>query len=150
MPFSIRPYYRLPLIYFSAFISLITFLVQSGSPAYAEWVEVTYSEEKGGYILYVDQDTIRRKGNLVKMWSLWDFKTVQRDDGNAVNPYLSMTQQREYDCAEDRTRSHVIQHRSGNMGTGNVVWTNTGEERWVPVFPGSTGQTLWKIACAKK
>jgi hypothetical protein len=51
MPFSIRPFHRLPLIYFSAFMSLIAFLVQDGNPAYAEWVEVTHSEERGGYIV---------------------------------------------------------------------------------------------------
>ena len=33
---------------------------------------------RGGYTVYADPDTIRRKGDLVKMWILFDFKTVQR------------------------------------------------------------------------
>ena len=34
MPFSIRPFYRLPLAFFSSFISLIVLLVLSSAPAH--------------------------------------------------------------------------------------------------------------------
>ena len=66
MPFSIRPHRRLPLAYFSGFCLLITLLVQSGQPAYAEWVEAG-SNDEAGMTVYMDLDTIRRKENLVKV-----------------------------------------------------------------------------------
>lgn len=41
MRFAIRPYCRLPLIYCLGFWALITLLVLSSEPAYAEWVLVS-------------------------------------------------------------------------------------------------------------
>jgi hypothetical protein len=76
MPFTLRPYRRLPLAYFSGFWSLIIILLLSSGPAYAEWVKFFSSKSMGGYTIYIDPDTVRRKGNLVKMWDLSDHKTV--------------------------------------------------------------------------
>jgi hypothetical protein len=78
MPFSIRPYRRLPLTYISGFMSLTTLLVLSSGFAYGEWVTVSeYKEE--GKTPYVNPDAIRN-GNLVKMWTLLDYKTTQKRD----------------------------------------------------------------------
>ena len=90
MLFSIRPYRRfpaqctvtyhagpflkLPLAYFSGFCLLITLLVLSSAPAYAEWVVLGTTDD--GMTTYADPDTIRRRGDLVRMWALYDFKTI--------------------------------------------------------------------------
>jgi hypothetical protein len=50
-------------------------VVLSCGPAYAEWVEVSGSKV-AGVIAYADPDTIRRKDNLVKTWSLFDLRTT--------------------------------------------------------------------------
>jgi hypothetical protein len=69
MTFSRRPYrvtynarqfLKLPLAYFSGFWLLITLLVLSSSPAYAEWVAIGSTEVSGGSTVYVDLETIRR------------------------------------------------------------------------------------------
>ncbi len=53
---------------------LITLLVLSHGPAYAEWVVVENNYLlPGKQTVYVDPDTIRREGNLVTMWQLTDF-----------------------------------------------------------------------------
>lgn len=65
---------------------LIMLLVLSCGPAYAEWVEVS-ANKTAGVIAYADPDTIRRKGNLVKMSSLFDLQTTQTVRGNS---YLSI------------------------------------------------------------
>jgi len=77
MPFSIRPHRRLPLAYFSGFWLLITLLVLSSSPAHAEWVWISFTRSEGGYDVYTDPETLRRKGDLVKMWVPYDYKTMQ-------------------------------------------------------------------------
>lgn len=41
MPFTLRPFRRFPLAYFSGFWLLIMTLVLSSAPAYAEWVLVS-------------------------------------------------------------------------------------------------------------
>ncbi len=68
--------------------------------------------------VYVDPDTIRRKGDLVKMWALFDYKTKRTVVGDSI---LFMTAQTQYDCAEERQRGLAFTNFSGNMGRGNVV-----------------------------
>ena len=125
---------------------LIMLLVLSCGPAYAEWVEVS-ANKVAGVIAYADPDTIRRKGHLVKMSSLFDLQTTQTSRGNS---YLSIKTQQTYDCAEDRSRALAYTKFSGNMGHGAEVSSNSDEGKWAPVAPMSVGQELWKVACGKK
>ena len=65
---------------------LIMLLVANGGPAYAEWVEVS-ANKVAGVIAYADPDTIRRKGDLVKMSSLFDLQTTQTGRANSYLYY---------------------------------------------------------------
>ena len=120
---------------------LITLLVLSSGPSYAEWVFVS-GDDDAGMTVYVDPDTIRRNGDLVKMWYLSDRKTIEG--------YGSIKTQREYDCAEARHRLLAASIFSGHMGQGQVLDDNLKEGQWVPVAPESSGHALWKLACGKK
>ncbi len=124
---------------------LITLLLLSSSPAYAEWEGLADIDSEAN--VYVDPDTIRRKGDLVKMWHLLDNKIPPK---KAPEPYLSMKGQSQYDCAEERTRKLFEMYFSGNMGRGEQLFTNSDETRWEPIVPGSIGQVMWKVACGKK
>ncbi len=164
MSFSIRRYRRfpvrcavtynasrflkLPLSYFLGFLSLITFLVLSSDPAYAEWVEVADSNQEG-MTTYVDLDSIRRKGDLAKMWQLFDFKNVQIS--KMGRSFLSMRAQIEYDCLKEQSRSLSLTVFTENMGKGGVVpSTRIKESEWEPVAPASMAQRLCKFACGKQ
>ena len=140
MPFSIRSHRRWPLAYASLFITL---LVLNSAPAYAEWVEVGITDEA---TVYADPDTLRRKGDLVKMWYLHDFKTTQTV---LKKSYLSSRSQDEYDCTGDRHRALASTSFSGNMGSGKVRSSYSIKGKWEPVPPGTIAQTLWKVACNK-
>ena len=161
MPFTIRPYRRvpvpcsltsnagpflmLPLAYLLGFWLLITLLALSSEPVYAEW-ELVSGDDAAGLTVYVDRDTIRRKGNLVKMWQLYDYKTVQTVAGDSL---LSIQRHNEYDCTEERTRMLAYTWFSSNMGRGRVVYKTADEQQWEPVVPRSIDRTLWKVACSK-
>jgi hypothetical protein len=95
----------------------------------------------------VDTDTIRRKGDLVKLWELFDYKTKKTVGGNS---YLSFKGQRQFDCAEERARGLVITQFSGNMGSSTIVFTDSDEQKLEPVAPDSIDQMLWEVACNKK
>jgi hypothetical protein len=127
------------------YLFFFAFLILSIDPVYAEWVQVSESDEAGRTV-YVDPSTIRRNSNLVKMWQVNDYKTVQTVGGVR---FLTAKEQWEFDCAEARSRVVALKEFSGNMGTGTVVFTNSQVGRWLPVMPGSLGQTVWKIACGK-
>jgi hypothetical protein len=125
---------------------LTMLLVLSCGPVYAEWVEVS-ANKNAGVIAYADPGTIRRTGDLVKMWSLFDLHKTQVAGGNS---YLSIKALQKYDCAEDRSRALAYMKFSGNMGQGKLVYRNSDEGRWAPVAHVSVGQELWKVACGKK
>jgi hypothetical protein len=124
---------------------LITFLLLSSGPAYAEWV--LHGESESGTTVYADPATMHREGNLVKMEVLFDFKTIQT---NAGVSYLSAKAQMEYDCAEQRFEGLEVIYFSGNMGSGNLLDRSSAKGKWLPVSPSSLDQALWKVACGKK
>ena len=162
MPFTICPHGRFPMRhdlsrYVSLFLApsqsylvglglLLMVLILSSQPVYAEWV-LSSGDDEVGLKVYVDPATLRRNGSLVKMWQLYDYKTVQTVAGDSL---LSMKRFNEYDCAEERTRMLGYTWFSGNMGNGNVVYSTTEQQPWEPVVPRTINRTLWKVACEKK
>lgn len=125
---------------------LIPLLVLSSVPAYAEWVSIGVDNPRGRTV-YADPDTIRLNGDVVKMWSLNDYKTLQTGPSAS---YLSYKVQNEYDCAEERMRQLAATFFSGNMGRGDVVSVHLNKGPWQPVDPGSLGQSEWDVACDKE
>jgi surface-adhesin protein E len=160
MPFSIRPHRRFPVRCSStdnsrllltlsmacifAFGLLFTLLLLSREPAYAEWVAI--GDNNGGMTIYVNPDTIHRKGDLVMIWFLNDFSTARAMDANR---YLSNKTQAEFDCAKERFRLLAFSDFSGNMGHGEVVHSISGESKLGPVPQDSIAESLWKFACDK-
>jgi len=149
MPFSIPPYRRLPLTYILGFWSLIILLLLSSGPGYAEWVTVSEDKQEGK-TAHINPDAIR-DGSLVKMWTLLDYKTTQKREGSL---YMSEQAQHEFDCAEERFRMLALSNYSGNMASGNVVYSSTFDSpettKWQPFSTGSLAQTLWNFACGKQ
>lgn len=146
MTFTIRPYRSfLPLVYCSGVWTLITLLWLSAEPVYAEWVEIVQSAS--GTTIYLDTEYFRRKDDTVKVWQLHDYNEVR---GTGTDLYLSLKVQKEYDCSEGRTRALAMSAFSKNMGRGDVVFTKKYTEKWEAIEPDSVGQTLLKLACAKK
>jgi hypothetical protein len=124
---------------------MVPLLLLSSGPAYAEWIWI--DNDKPGMTIYVNPDTIQRKGDLVKLWELFDFKTAEHV---ADTSHLSFKMHSEYDCIEGRKRGLAMTSFSGNMGRGKVVHSYSPEHKWEPVPPGSVNHDLWKFACGKK
>jgi hypothetical protein len=140
MPFSIRFCRRRPVAYVSLLIAL---LVLSSRPAYAEWMAVGTTDEA---TVYADPATIQRKGAVVKMWHLHDFKTTQTV---LKKSSLSSRSQDEYDCTAARHRALASTSFSGSMGRGTIRSSYSIKGRWEPVLPGTIAQSLWNVACEK-
>ena len=116
--------------------------------AWAGWTSAGETEEVNEYI---DLTSLKRSGNLVKMWTMHDYKQPYEISGG---PSFSTLQDfDEYDCKEElvRTLSRVI--LSGNMGKGKVIASLNDSSQfggWKSMPPGSIGQSILKIACNKK
>ena len=136
---------RSPVTPFLTLACVWSLLLLSSGPASAEWVKIVDNDQIG-ITVYADPMTVRRNGNLVKGWLLYDFKTIQTKTSAA---FLSFTALSEIDCTEERTRQLALTNFSRNMGTGEVVYTAADEGKWYPVQPESVDRTLWKLACGK-
>ena len=129
-------------------VIMIPLLLLSSIPAYAEWVEIGISTSSVPFTVYVDPDTRRRKGNLVKMWMLFDHPTAQTS--GTRKPFSSSKIQSQFDCEEERSRFLAWTNFSGHMGKGDVVISNSNETKWNPVQPESLDEVLWRLACGKQ
>ena len=147
--YNTGPFLTLPLASFSRFWSLITLLFLSSLPAYAEWVAVEKDYLVPGLqTVYVDPGTIRREGNLVTMWQLIDFKTMQ---GNrSPSRFLSTKTHKQIDCAEERLRLLAFTEFSRRMGTGIAANGYVDKDNWLPVESESINYALWEVACGKE
>ncbi len=125
---------------------LLTLLLLSTGPVYAEWVSIGTVASQGGATIYMDSDTIRRNGNLVKVWQLIDFKTVQAGIGMS---FLSSKSRWQYDCTEANLQPLAMMEFTGHMGEGTVGFSNYDEGKWTPVSPGSIAHGSWEVACKK-
>lgn len=113
--------------------------------AWSEWTRVG-DHDKGD--IYVDLATIRKQGDMVKMWWLFDHKTAQH---LSVGPsFLSSATQDEHDCAEERRRTLSVVVYSEHMGEGTVVFSREDLGGWQAVPPGSAARILLKVACGKE
>jgi hypothetical protein len=121
-----------------------TCLVLSSGPSYGEWELITVSEAYRAKV-YVDYSTIRHKDNLVTMWELFDYETAQST--RIGKTYFSHQTQREYDCAEERTRILEVTWFSGHMGSSKVVESLEITPDWTPVARASIAEGLWIVAC---
>lgn len=119
---------------------LVLVLAVVSSGVCAMWVALTETSEA---INYLDPATIRRDGNLRRVWQLSDLK--ERDKDGA----MSLRNLWEYDCKEDRFRllSGSV-HSEPNAG-GKVLSSQSQRGDWNYIPPGSASSATLKYVCAR-
>jgi len=130
------------------FVSALVLAVVTSS-ALADWVMIG-SEENA--TVYFDSSTIRRSGDLVKMWGL---KSYFKSSPGRIGKdfwFLSEMSRFEYDCADYSARLHDVSFYSEPMGTGKLLQTESFSppSQWMSVSPTSVGMALLKEACGTK
>ncbi len=116
----------------------------------SEWVLVVGTDTM---TVYFDPSTLRRDGNITRMWHLTDLKSASAAfDGK---PYLSDKGQDEYDCKKNLSRTLAFSLHSKNMGKGETVYSESnplkrGPVPWDRVEPSTAAELMWKIACKKQ
>ena len=118
--------------------------------AMAEWTKAGRNSNQT-YDYYVDNASIKRKGNIVKMWHLYDLKTAQADVVDKSKFHLSTKIQNEYDCSEERVRLLAFSNHTKHMGTGDTVYSDYSvKDDFEAVAPDSINMALLNIACGKQ
>lgn len=115
------------------------------------------SESEDGWVIvgsdesdatYANPSSIRKNGDMVKMWDIVDFKKTQSID-TSVRRYKSTMGQNEYDCQNEKLRRLGLSLRSKNMAKGDVVFSSDETGAWIALPPDSRGKRLWSVACGK-
>jgi hypothetical protein len=125
---------------------IIMFLLLNSMNVFAEWTSIGKNEDAGATI-YAETQTIRKKGNKVKIWSLYDYNKVQVADNT---PYISSREIDEFDCSDATYQSLEISAFSENMGKGKVVSLYSIKSNIHEIPPHSVIEGLFKVACGKR
>ena len=121
---------------------LLSLLMLIASSAWADWKFVTGSESKGTEF-FIETDGIRREGNFVRVWELTNYSTPRLF--NKVE-FLSMRTRVEYDCKQDRSRTHTISIFA-NLNAINLIQTYSDTQSWEDVPPRTIQWDLLQSAC---
>ncbi len=115
------------------------------SNAMAEWVYVTETkkeEEKAdGFIAYADPASIRKTGNRVKMWVMYDYYRVRKLG------IISARHKEEFDCEKKQMRQLFLSAHSVHMTDGETVFIRNVRDDWELVPPDSVGGAVLAFAC---
>ena len=133
----------------------------------SEWLEVARQKT---YIVFVNPNSIRKKGDAVTASLLYELQLINEVAGK---PFRSVKAQAEYDCVKVQSRTLAATAHTGKMGgnekmvipgndnlnniveggkggpRGGVVNRISEPTRWKQVAPGSADETLLKYACGK-
>jgi hypothetical protein len=119
---------------------LLSLLLLATGSAWAGWEEVARTADS---TFYVDRATLRKDGNLRRMWTLMAEK--QRDKDGA----LSSRAKFEFDCKRERTRILAMSSHSEPMAGGKTLFMDGEHVEWDETPPGSFIGTMLEIACAQ-
>lgn len=119
---------------------LTLLLALAAAPAWAEWVNLSETDTATHYI---DPATIRKDGNLRRVWELQDLKQRHKD-GEMSRRVLA-----EYDCKEERRRFLSISGHSEPMARGNVLDTDYSPGEWRYIPPNTPSESVLRFVCAK-
>lgn len=123
---------------------LLVALLFAALPVQAEFAKYFEDEE---LVAYLDANTIRREGAMVRMWGLDDYKKPQNDLENK-KPYRSVRAHWVFDCSKRLSDVVAAFYHADAMGEGDVVDSGAPTERsWDKVAPGSVGELMYKVAC---
>lgn len=119
---------------------LLLSLFVTGS-AWAEWVKVAETDR---VIFYIDPATLRKEGDLRKIWVIQDYKTRMTDG------QMSARMRSEFDCKNERSRILTSTTHPESMAAGLALFTmRVGSGEWSDVPPNGASEVVLKIVCTR-
>jgi len=109
----------------------------------AEWTMIQTNDDSN---LYIDFDSIKKSGDLIKVLSLNDYYLAQQKQG------LSSQWEELVDCKNKKFKALSINYYAENMGKGEILNTthfNESETNWSDIVQYSIGELKINIICSK-
>lgn len=121
---------------------LACLLATSAMSAFAEWTKIFTTGS--GIFVYIDFQTIRKNGDLRKVWAIFDKVPLEKDGT------ISWREQIEINCKEEIVRILYLTNHTGPMASGKMTsFVGAGLSDPEAIPPGSSSETILKIVCAK-
>jgi len=108
--------------------------------AQAEWVS---GGESDSVDFFYDPTTIRKDGNLRRVWELHNLKQRSK------NGEMSIRYRAEYDCKNERDKWLSVSTHSEPMAGGEVILSYISDRAWQDIAPSTHAEYMLKIVCAK-
>ena len=117
---------------------LVVCMLFVAGPAWADWVNVG---ESAGNNFYIDPGTIRKDGDLRKVWGIQDLG--KRD----IDGEMSRRYREEYDCKAARKRFLSATTHSEPMAAGSTLVSNSEPSDWMDIRPNTLADDILKKVC---
>ena len=117
-------------------------LTVSAVPVMAGWMKYSESDESDQYI---DLSSIRKSGDLRKVWQMWDYR-IRGKYGQS-----SQTLRTEFNCKDETTRLLVVNGYEEPLANGKVLSsvTHNNDQRF-DIPPDTAGARALELVCSKK
>lgn len=110
----------------------------ASTAASADLLQLSSNEKE---VAYAEKNTVKKSGDVVSMWSLYDLKRTQYI---ARKPYQSIKYQMEYQCKKQQVRIRGWKYYSGQMGGGELIYKDAFTDIWTPI---AGVEPEWHFAC---
>ena len=120
---------------------LLACMMMLAGSAWSEWVRYAESEEA---TFYFDPATIRKEGNMRRVWAIQDLRKPDKVGGE-----MSVRLRNEYDCKNERSRTLGLSTHSEPMAGGTVLELGGEKQNWRAIAPESVNETIFNLVCAK-
>lgn len=116
------------------------------SPALGqEWIELGRNESARAYL---DQRSLQREGDMVRVYQLTDFATAQWVDERRV--IGSIRARVEYDCLQARMRTLTLEAYSEQMGEGRLLLSEQNPDaEWEKLAVGGSSARIQELICRR-
>jgi hypothetical protein len=102
------------------------------------------TEGADGTTFYIDRDSIKKEGKLLRVWELQDLKEKGPLDEKSRRVLV------EYDCKDERRRVMSFSFHADQMGAGLTLKSDQTPGKWNLMVPNTTGSVVFQVASALK
>ena len=106
------------------------------------WMKAT--EGADGTVFYIDRDSIKKEGSLIRVWELQDLKTKGPLEEKSRRVLV------EYDSKNERRRVLSFSFHGESKGAGVTLKSDQTPGKWTMVVPNTTAAVVFQVASALK
>ena len=102
------------------------------------------TEGADGTVFYIDRDSIKKEGALIRVWELQDLKAKGPLEEKSRRVLV------EYDSKNERRRVLSFSFHGESMGAGVTLKSDQTPGKWTMVAPNTTAAVVFQVASALK